>query len=1126
MSLQPKAPGSPTLLTVPRATRKHPKQRVLHHRVTQLMLNEPEKLIHNGPDSAVFSDWRPRTNSSPSEMRERRLRSSVRREQYYGSVELVVSVDPRGRIRNIGRFRLEPSSDYHAGAEGQFPTSSTIIVENPQEETRWYWKYFLGNEHQNFSGIDPSTKSPFFLSITVEEEIDDNRLLRAILWTAKGPRRLCVPVPPSGKPLTAKAILQRFPDFSDHNRGLKEILNAKVQKELVVLEDQEGSVNCKFGVIFSKSEQSTDSQMLSNEFGDEGFEKLLRILGQRIELQNWGSYRGGLDITTNSTGRESVYAVFAGHEIMFHVSTLLPYSRENEQQVERKRHVGNDIVNIVFETGGDPVRPNFSPTMMKSHFTHVFAVVTYEEKGGIWRLWVFSEESVPAFGPSIPYPNTFTDTAEFREFLLTKLINAEKAAYQAKVFVEKRHRTNDTLLKDMYMEYLKECQRGFNKVTDSVIRHIRSPVRKEAPRESVDFCKLGELIKLEKTLSGDVNETVRMTSICRKQPWDKEVIIRDIISFEDVSVDAWGHAAVVTVTKDGAVQLIAEGKTSILIEPGASVQQIAIVEHFGLFIARMDKGRDGYLGVFSLSEMRHAIQTGQPINKKTAQSHKIPSTKGCHLFARSEGTGLRLNIVACIGKKMLLLRWALGPLGRYTETTHIINNFTLLTVYTLPDEPSSCCVYEMKNFQSHVKVIALANKHIHMVDLTEESSESIPVPHFKGNVEIRSASDGDSDEFVLMTNSSTLLFDKIDQRWTHEQTFWSTTLHNFVFRFPFIIGFGEDLIEIRLAVNGNLLATMYMPNVRLITSKTDIIFSVERAFSGGCIPGMSKKEENGKENGAPTKDGKDHEHSHRGSVRRNHPESQQKRWDVYRFKGIELEMVTKDREPHQGTLSTCETEYGPLVNQQVCEDGLCGATLTTIKQAAEVTVTTTTTTASSSPAEGCQIQGVDPGTKPSSNGFKAVGAQGDCNQRCQVETAFACQAFITTGPNGPCMLFGTLDRNISLLHYSKYYLQDLKCATQKDSIATCEYKKSGNIPIPSEENSTIFKGIGFAINWEQCQHLCQMNFPMFEKNPCTTFAYDPKQGFESGKDNCYFFDSDYPTNATSGELDFYQLVCG
>lgn len=35
-------------------------------------------------------------------------------------------------------------------------------------------------------------------------------------------------------------------------------------QELTILEDQEGSVNCKFGVIYAKADQNTDAQMLSN----------------------------------------------------------------------------------------------------------------------------------------------------------------------------------------------------------------------------------------------------------------------------------------------------------------------------------------------------------------------------------------------------------------------------------------------------------------------------------------------------------------------------------------------------------------------------------------------------------------------------------------------------------------------------------------------------------------------------------------------------------------------------------------------------------------------------------------------------------------------------------------------
>lgn len=44
-------------------------------------------------------------------------------------------------------------------------------------------------------------------------------------------------------------------------------------------------------------------------------------------------FRGGLDVTHGQTGSESVYHNFHNKEIMFHVSTKLPYTEGDMQQV-------------------------------------------------------------------------------------------------------------------------------------------------------------------------------------------------------------------------------------------------------------------------------------------------------------------------------------------------------------------------------------------------------------------------------------------------------------------------------------------------------------------------------------------------------------------------------------------------------------------------------------------------------------------------------------------------------------------------------------------------------------------------------------------------------------------------
>lgn len=64
-----------------------------------------------------------------------------------------------------------------------------------------------------------------------------------------------------------------------------------------------------------------------------GFDEFLKFLGEEIPLQGFAGFRGGLDVRTNTTGSKSVYTLFCGVEIMFHVSTMLPFSPVNEQQV-------------------------------------------------------------------------------------------------------------------------------------------------------------------------------------------------------------------------------------------------------------------------------------------------------------------------------------------------------------------------------------------------------------------------------------------------------------------------------------------------------------------------------------------------------------------------------------------------------------------------------------------------------------------------------------------------------------------------------------------------------------------------------------------------------------------------
>lgn len=84
------------------------------------------------------------------------------------------------------------------------------------------------------------------------------------------------------------------------------------------------------------------------------FDEFLDFLGERVTLEGWEGFRAGLDVKSNlsrspltsgnTTGTNSVYTRHENLELMFHVAPLLPYYREDKQQVERKRHIGNGKV--------------------------------------------------------------------------------------------------------------------------------------------------------------------------------------------------------------------------------------------------------------------------------------------------------------------------------------------------------------------------------------------------------------------------------------------------------------------------------------------------------------------------------------------------------------------------------------------------------------------------------------------------------------------------------------------------------------------------------------------------------------------------------------------------------------
>lgn len=179
-----------------------------------------------------------------------------------------------------------------------------------------------------------------------------------------------------------------------------------------------------------------------------GFERFLEFLGKTIDLKNWKYYRGGLDTTGRYlTGKTSVYTEWQDYEIMFHISTMLPYSENDSQQIERKRHIGNDIVIVIFQESKQyPI--NIQSFISKQ--THVIVIISSVDPES-YEMVVLYKKGVPINTnvQQLAEPSIIKRDPSSRDYFLSRLVYGERASYESPEFAPKIIRTRAILLTDL-----------------------------------------------------------------------------------------------------------------------------------------------------------------------------------------------------------------------------------------------------------------------------------------------------------------------------------------------------------------------------------------------------------------------------------------------------------------------------------------------------------------------------------------------------------------------------------------------------------------------------------------------------------------------------------------------------
>ncbi|KYQ89404.1 RapGAP/RanGAP domain-containing protein [Tieghemostelium lacteum] len=722
----------------------------------------------------------------------------------------------------------------HIGMGIQYSSSGSLdfetpAVENPEECVLWYYNYFLGKSHSNYLGVDDSG-SVFGASIIKEESDYGDISYKTIVWTSEGIERQWIQLKQKQSSMTPNEIIKRTaPKLSI--KKMKEIDSLEILQDFKDLEASQTELNYKFGILLATPGQATEDQFYNNQQGSEKWNEFLNLLGERVELRSFKGYRGGLDVVNNTTGSHSLYTKHKGYEIMFHVSTMLPYTPGDTQQIERKRHIGNDIVIVIFYDGEDDIIP-WDPSTVNSNFNHIFAVIRPD--GDNYHLEFAVKNSIARFGPKLPNPSLFPKTEAFTDFFITKLVNAQRAALQsAPSFTSKLKRTFKAQLELIYQRHQAPSTASLTsfvtKRRSNSISHINKGKElkaKEQIKYSSSFIKYkGNLFDTEILFSKNLSE---------------KIVCLDIFETDDI------RSTLVVATEESIYVL----KSNIITNESIfqkviqlkDINRITVIKPLGVLLVLTPKGlfyysMDQVMNCFKISQYSQgnnssnynsnngnsninnngSVPSSPPSNSILSQlsgsnggnspTHQsvrssmmivdepkpkfINGTKGCNVYGFTKADAQNANetditlLYVAIKKTLNLYEWNKGEFQKNRDLP-VNENIKALC----PVAPGMICIGVAKEFL--------------LVDIFTQTIKEL---YKKPNSEPVKALQLDS-EILLCFNNIGIFVDEKGNKTRSYELKWGSTPSSLALVPSYILGISGPLIEVRSLLNGNIIQSL------------------------------------------------------------------------------------------------------------------------------------------------------------------------------------------------------------------------------------------------------------------------------------------------------------------------------
>lgn len=172
----------------------------------------------------------------------------------------------------------------------------------------------------------------------------------------------------------------------------------------------------KVGILYVAPGQTNETEILNNTHGSPAYTRFLEGLGRLINLRGQlDVYAGGLD--PDEGDGEYAYAWWDDiGQVLYHTATLMP-SDDLGHATNKKRHIGNDFVRIIWNDSGAPYKFG----TLSTQFQFVNIVIEPHSRGAIAAFSnnVHEHEYFKVTLQRAPGMTEFTPIGDF------KLISAE-----------------------------------------------------------------------------------------------------------------------------------------------------------------------------------------------------------------------------------------------------------------------------------------------------------------------------------------------------------------------------------------------------------------------------------------------------------------------------------------------------------------------------------------------------------------------------------------------------------------------------------------------------------------------------------------------------------------------------